>query len=167
MVRFGAMAAALAATMALTIHCSSGSAGALDDAGTGTTDGGTSVPGCPKNPPTHGTSCSLADGTRCNDYASPGCACCSPTTYTCLGGKWNVVTGGPPPVATPACPDTVPDAGEPCTNNPCVGAVQSCQYDCQTGKGANATAICNGTWQVTVSRSACELDGGLDAPADG
>ena len=162
------MATALAATMALTVHCSSGSAGPLDDAGTGTPDGGINANGCPKIPPTHGTSCSLPDGARCNEYASPGCACCSPSTYTCVRGKWNVVAGGPPPVAAPSCPATVPDAGDPCPTNPCSGAMQGpCEYDCETGKGANATATCNGTWQVTVSRSACETDAGLDAPADG
>lgn len=120
---------------------------------------------CPANPPTVGSACALPNGTMCNDYPQPGCACCGGGGYQCTNGKWEETGAGLAPGAGAACPLTAPDAGDPCSGySPCGGAQQSCQYTCETGNGRAVSALCtNGAWQIEELGLACLVDGGDDA----
>ncbi|MGH7281305.1 MAG: hypothetical protein ACRELY_07275, partial [Polyangiaceae bacterium] len=115
----------------------------------GTAGDGGSI-GCPTNPPSPGTACTLPNGTMCNQYPEPGCECCSGGGgYECVDGKWQqlgVANGVAPGNA--ACPTTVPEAGATCSvGNPCSGALQACDYDCTTGNGKQQIASCpSGVW---------------------
>ncbi|MGH7282105.1 MAG: hypothetical protein ACRELY_11315 [Polyangiaceae bacterium] len=123
---------------------------------------------CPANPPTIGAACSLASGTICNDYPQPGCACCGGGGYQCTDGKWQETGGSGLAPGSAACPETVPDAGDPCSGySPCGGAVLSCQYTCETGNGRELSAVCSeGAWEIEQTGEACLVDGGLDAGSD-
>ena len=149
----------IAATGLLLTECSDNNPGTAGDGGNA---------GCPTNPPTPGTTCTLPNGTMCNQYPQPGCACCSGGGgYECNDGKWQelgVANGVQPGIA---CPATVPEAGSFCSSSPCGGAQPACSYDCATGNGFVSSATCeNGSWSVTQLEIACEVDAGVDAGAD-
>lgn len=129
-------------------------------------NGGDAAANCPANPPNPGTACFLPNGTVCNQYPQPGCACCGSFEYVCQDGKWQE-TGGAPGSggAVETCPTSLPEAGVSCFLG-CAGS-GACSYDCTTGNGTAATATCvSGQWNVTPLKVACAVDGGSDAGND-
>ena len=141
---------------------------ASSNSGSGNPDGGV----CPANAPTSGTACFAAEGTMCSGYpgggGAPGCYCCNggSPSFTCSNGKWQELAyaaGGASPAGFEMCPATTPAQGSPC-NSGCGGAVQTCSYDCTTGKGRAGSATCmNGAWNVSQLGLACPADAGTDA----
>src|SRR5450432_3709042 len=137
---FGALFLSFGGALFLT-QCGDSNLGTPLDGG-----GGDSASGCPANPPSPGTACGLPNGTLCNAYAQPGCACCAGGGgYECSNGTWQEIGVSNGVAPQPMCPATLPEAGTSCTGNssPC-GAQESCSYDCVTGNGQVADAVCNG-----------------------
>lgn len=137
---------------------------ASDDARTDpgpTADAGVDhVVACPGSLPTAGEACagvrSACTYDCVGDAATAGVA-------LCVAGLWQTqpTPCNPPP---PACPTTVPVAGEACTTT----TGEACPYDrnecCPV---AHDTAICIAKkWSIALDHCGACTDGGTDAPSD-
>jgi hypothetical protein len=122
-------------TSVATTTATSGSSGSVS----------TSSSACPAAAPAVGSTCALPNDAGCEFGKKACCACCG-TTYVCTNGTWTVVPM-PPCVSVdpPACPTSVPDAGDTC--EPCDYPSWGCGY---CGIETPVLAACGdaGTWEL-------------------
>lgn len=140
-----------------------GAGGAGNSSGSGgTSSGGTSsggsggnVSGCPSSFPTHGTACTLPNGTTCNYDQG---ACCPDWGATCESGTWQAFASSCNPPAPDPCPSEIPVNGAACgSSEPCGNSYQYCTYGVCADGSAAVTAECNGSSWVVSGSNNCTL----------
>ena len=146
--------------------CGGSTTGAGDGGSDATNGDDGTYEGCPRNPPTPGTTCTVATTTHCK-YGPQ----CGAPTYACDQlGNWQNITDQIPPVP---CPDTMPDSGDTCPM--CFDPSMTCGYDAGCGDGGILSTRCkNDTWEYFCAPPGDDggpeggEEGGSDAsPGDG